>query len=115
MKIETKSIQRVHHSPYSYCVLVLTDFLDTAGGAHTQEDPGQLLGLGYSSLILISSQPCRKEYIVLGVRKKIQGIEELVAPLLSTQVWELNNAGVPRPLLLNLLVYNGSFNSHSIR
>ena len=46
----------------------MTDFLDTArGGAHAQ-DPGQWLGLGDSSLILISSQPCncKKEYSVGG-------------------------------------------------
>ena len=53
----------------------MTDFLDTAGGGAHAQDPGQWLGLGLglgdSSLILISSQPCncKKENSVGGEEK----------------------------------------------
>ena len=66
--------------------------------------------LGVRNKCSASFQPC----IISSFFLPFSGIEELAAFVIPTKVWGLNYTGVPRPLLLNLLVCNGFFNPHSI-
>ena len=78
---------QVHPESPSFLLLLLLYpgpdwFSWQAGGAHTQEDPGQWRGLGYS--FLISSQPCKKEYSVGSEEEeKNSGDWRVARPLLA--------------------------------